>query len=531
MRQHFYIAFICLSAHVFAQGPQRIPLEAGEKVWSGFITDSDRMPLPVGHKRDLFGQNNGNQSQPILLTNKGRYVWSESPFAYEIGQSEIVITGSRGQILTEKTGNSLSEARQAAEKRFFPSSGKMPDPLLFSAPQYNTWIELTYNQNQADVLKYAHAIIDNGYPPGVLMIDDTWQEDYGMWQFHPGRFPDPKKMVEELHGLGFKVMVWLCPFISPDQTMILKKFRETGGLITKKKHANDPAALLANPAIIEWWNGYSLEIDFTHPAGIAWFEAQLDRLQKEMGIDGFKFDAGDMPFYPDWTTSNLISTPNEHCENYAKLGLKYPLNEFRACWKQAGQPLAQRLCDKFHTWEDLQKLVPGMLAEGLVGYTFSCPDMIGGGEWRSFLDNAVVDQELVVRSAQCHALMPMMQFSAAPWRILDEKHHAAVKKSVATRANFTPLIMQLVENSAKTGAPIVSYMEYVFPNAGFENVIDQFMLGDKMLVAPMQQKGTRRPVALPKGKWRADDGRIYDGGKTHEIDVPLERLPYFIKID
>ena len=40
-----------------------------------------------------------------------------------------------------------------------------------------------------------------------------------------------------------------------------------------------------------------------------------------------------------------------------------------------------------------------------------------GGQFTSFLDDAPIDQELVVRSTQVHALMPMMQFSVAPWRI------------------------------------------------------------------------------------------------------------------
>ena len=55
----------------------------------------------------------------------------------------------------------------------------MPPELFFSVPQYNTWIELTYNQNQKDILRYARAIVDNGMPPGIIMIDDNWQEDYG----------------------------------------------------------------------------------------------------------------------------------------------------------------------------------------------------------------------------------------------------------------------------------------------------------------------------------------------------------------
>ena len=38
------------------------------------------------------------------------------------------------------------------------------------------------------------------------------------------------------------------------------------------------------------------------------------------------------------------------------------------------------------------------------------PDLIGGGEAKSFTDAMVPDQELVVRSTQCQALTPMMQF-------------------------------------------------------------------------------------------------------------------------
>lgn len=41
---------------------------------------------------------------------------------------------------------------------------------------------------------------------------------------------------------------------------------------------------------------------------------------------------------------------------------------------------------------------------------------------------------------------------------------------------------------------------YVFPHEGFADCHDQFMLGDKYLVAPMVTKGTRRTVKLPKGE-------------------------------
>ena len=46
-----------------------------------------------------------------------------------------------------------------------------------------------------ELLDNARAIIDNGYPPGVLMIDDNWQEDYGTWEFSPRRFKDAARAI------------------------------------------------------------------------------------------------------------------------------------------------------------------------------------------------------------------------------------------------------------------------------------------------------------------------------------------------
>ena len=213
------------------------------------------------------------------------------------------------------------------------------------------------------------------------------------------------------------------------------------------------------------------------------------------------------------------------------MGLKFSFNEYRACWKMGGKALAQRLQDKAHSWSDLQVLIPQIIVQGLSGYTFCCPDMIGGGMLGTFENAENINQELVVRSAQCQALMPMMQFSVAPWRVLDSTHFQAVKNAVKIRFKFTPIIMKLARESAKTGEPIVKNMEFVFPNQGYETLVDQFMLGDKILVAPMLVSKSTRNVILPKGKWLADDGKIYKGGKTYEINVPLNRLPYFEKIN
>ena len=116
-------------------------------------------------------------------------------------------------------------------KAHFPFDGRCPERAFYVTPQFNTWVELRYDHNRQAVLDYAHSLLSNGYAPGVLMIDDTWQEDYGVWRFHPGRFPDPAGMVKELHEMGFAVMVWAVPVVSPDSAPFRKALNTPGALI------------------------------------------------------------------------------------------------------------------------------------------------------------------------------------------------------------------------------------------------------------------------------------------------------------
>ncbi|MEO6546481.1 MAG: glycoside hydrolase family 31 protein [Ferruginibacter sp.] len=496
-----------------------------EMWWCGIINHGQLMPFSsvTKYSKNLLGNNEGNQVQPLLISNKGRYIWSEEPFQFSVAHGVIDVAGL-GIVDTGTAGATLKEVQQYVRKKYFPADGKMPDPLLITKPQYNTWIELNYNQNQDDVLKYAHAIIDNGLAPGVLMIDDTWQENYGVWDFNSKKFPSPKKMMDELHVMGFKVMLWICPFVSADSKEY-RELAEKGALLKDSK--NNGESLL-----VKWWNGFSAELDFTNPLAVSWFQGRLNYLQNTYGVDGYKLDAGDFEYYPPGIISTKQITANEHSRLFATIGLKYPLNEYRACWKMGGKPLVQRLRDKGHNWIDIKNLIPDMLLLGLVGYTYTCPDMIGGGEIGSFWGaKNNLDQDLIVRSAQCHGLMPMMQFSVAPWRVLDSVHFNAVKKVIAIRNKFIPLIMELAKTSSATGEPIVKYLDYVFPNQGFAAVSDQFLLGDSLMVTPMlDNKNKTRTVRFPKlskGKWVGDDGKMYKGDTTVEIDVPLNRLPYF----
>lgn len=509
----------------------RLSLLANEQWWGGAATFGNRMPM--GKEKfsfNLYGDASQNQAVPLLISNKGRWLWSEGPFRYSFRNDSMVIDQTHSKIITGKNGSSLREAYQYTSKRFFPASGKWPDSLLVTAPQYNLWIELMYNPTQQDVLGYAQKVLANGFPAGVLMIDDNWSNYYGEFDFNKEKFPDAKKLMDELHADGFKTMVWICPFISPDSEVFRELSAKKLLLLDNEGKQSISWNKAKKPLLIHWWNGYSACLDLTNPAAQQWLKDKLQMLQNKYGVDGFKLDAGDAYFYDN---PNLLSykkaSPNEHSEEWAKIGLAFPLNEYRAMWKMGGQPLVQRLADKDHSWAALKLLIPNTIAQQLAGYTFTCPDMIGGGQFASFLSGKTIDQKLIVRSAQMHALMPMMQFSVAPWRILDSVHFAAVKKSVEIRQLYLPRLMKVIQVAAQTGEPALRPLEYNFPHQGYIEIKDQFMLGEDLMVAPITSKEDSRLVVFPKGKWRYKNQTI-TGPVSKTFAVQLDDLLVFEKM-
>ncbi len=527
MKKHFLLTALLVTAcTVFSQSTQQINSLPGEQWWGGATALGTYMPFRSGADTfDLRKQNFNNQTSPLLVSNKGRAVWVDGPFRMQPVQGGLQVTPHRGTVDLKTYGSTLRDAYVGAMKAHFPPSDQIPPEEFFSRPVYNTWIELLYDQNQEDILKYARSIIDHGFPTGVLMIDDNWQNDYGDWDFRAARFPNPKLMVDSLHRMGFKVMVWVCPFVSPDS----KKGRdlEKKGYFVRRKGTDEAA-------VVKWWNGYSFAYDLSNPEAYRYLKSEFTRLQTLYGIDGFKLDAGDPERYlqEDVDVYDGKSYDVEQTRLWAQLAGEFPLNELRACWQEGNRPNMQRLGDKPYSWNGVSQLVPDMIAAGLLGYAYTCPDMIGGGEYSSFygVDPDKFNQELIVRSCQIHAMMPVMQFSVAPWRILSKENLNICRRYALWHQQLGSYLVELAHQSARTGEPMVRHMAYSFPGQGFELVNDQFMLGDKYLVAPVSSASRTRDVRLPKGKWRDDQGKTYRGGRTVKLNVPLDRLPWFENI-
>lgn len=500
-----------------------IPLQPAELWWGGRV--SDALAMPYGDRPfacDLAGATSpagqvaeaSNQASPLLLSSAGRAVLSERPFRFCFGDGVLEVEGDGVRI--ESTGDRLCTALRGVVGSAIRPSGRIPHPALFTGPQYNSWIEQPYLPTQSGVLDYVRRLLDGGMPPGVVMIDDMWSSDYGNWTFDESRFPDPGSMARTLHAWGCHLMVWIVPYISPDSPA----FRELdrGGLLLRTAEGN--------PAIRRWWNGFSALLDLSNPDAVAWFHDRADALIA-LGVDGFKFDGADVgDFRADDLTGGM--SPVDMCREWSRLALRYPLNELRASWDMGGAALAQRVQDKPPAWGDagIGSLIPQMISQSLMGYSYCCPDMVGGGEITAMRGQEGLDQEFFVRYAQVAALSPMIQFSVSPARVLDDEHFRAVMAALQLRERHVDRLLALAERAACTGEPILRPMAYDEP--GLELITDQFMLGEDLIIAPVIERGARsRAVTLPTGNWRDVAGHRHEGPVTLEVDAPLDTLPIF----
>ena len=194
-------------------------------------------------------------------------------------------------------------------------------------------------------------------------------------------------------------------------------------------------------------------------------------------------------------------------------------------------PIFVRMLDKNSNWENkngLKTLINTALTFGILGYPFILPDMIGGNAY----EGNKPDRELFIRWLEATALLPSMQFSIVPWQY-DEEVVNISRKFVKLHEDYSGLIIELAQESVRTGAPIIRPLWWIAPFDEQAQIIDsQFLLGNNTLVAPVLEKGAvSRDIYLPSGTWHSVlDGRNISGPEyLRAYSAKLDELPIFIR--
>jgi len=461
----------------------------------------------------------GYPRHPWSFSVEERGPFSERPFLDpdRRGDGRITITGLELNLKLFFTENVLTAyARQVG---YFGHPVELPPQDLFVRPTWTTWARYKSTIDEEVVLGFAEEILAHRYPRHLFGIDDRWQICYGDLEFDPQRFPDPRGMIRRLHSLGFKVSLWVMPFMSPESAAYDHGARK-GWLV---RHPD------GSPCLVPWWQGRGGLLDVTHPDALDWFLGRLRELQDRTGCDGFKFDAGEACFLPrDAVTFRKIH-PNEYTRLYVEaVAAGTPLAEVRSGWRNQRAPVFFRLWDKSTSWgrdNGLHSVLTGALSMGLAGYPFLLPDLIGGNAYE-----AGADAELMIRWTQLNALMPSMQFSLPPWEYGSECDEIC-RRYANLHVELSVEILRAARTAIRSGQPIIRPLFWLDPQD--ERALtcdDEFLLGDEILAAPVIQPGAQaRTIFLPEGKWQEYwTGAMFSGPVVlQDHPAPLDVLPLF----
>ena len=316
------------------------------------------------------------------------------------------------------------------EKKLFAVD--IPERML-ETPIWSTWAKFKTQVNESVVLNYAsdikqHYTRCSKNNCGQMEIDDKWQTDYGDVEFDLVKFPDPKGFVDKLHDDGFTVTVWTTPFINKES-----KYYKTAKDASYFVNDNRDRAQTT-----KWWQcpmsinpmerNCASMIDFTNPSAFTFQTDRFNSLIETSGIDGFKFDAGEIEFLQDdWRLfDKTIWNSAEYNTEYAKFCAQYGgIGEVRAAWQlQKVYPGWIRMLDLWSQWgpeNGLRSVIPKALTFTIAGYPWVMPDMVGGNVGGAIEeDGRLPSKELYIRWLELANFLPVVQYSIVPWDFDDE---------------------------------------------------------------------------------------------------------------
>ena len=108
---------------------------------------------------------------------------------------------------------------------------------------------------------------------------------------------------------------------------------------------------------------------------------------------------------------------------------------------------------------------------------------------------------------------------------------AATRKAIELRYRLIPYLYTLAERAAATGAPMMRPLFLEFPtDARTFDLRDEWLLGSRLLAAPVLTPRRAREVVLPAGRWYDfNTGAPVEGGGTLHVQASLDTIPAYVR--
>lgn len=443
-------------------------------------------------------------------------------------------------------------------------------PVLPPAWAFGPWMSGNDWNSQAIVEQRLSESARHGIPASVLVIE-AWSDEatFYIWneaQYEPraadepltyadfvfpaeGKWPDPKRMIDDLHCQGTRIFLWQIP--------VLKKMARD-----HLQHQLDESHMLEQGFCVKesdgrpyhvrpFWFHEGLVLDFTNPQAVEWWLRKRQYLLTELGVDGFKTDGGEHLFgrelrFADGHRGDELWNvyPNLYVGAYHQFARS--LGREIITLSRAGFTGAQAFpChwagDEDSTWEAFRASILAGLSAGISGISFWGWD-IGGFSGR------IPTAELYLRSTAMAAFCPIMQYHSehsarqqpcrdrTPWNIGaragDPQVVPVYRKYANLRLNLLPYLYSEAAKGTERGLPLMRALCVEHPDdEHWREFPYQYYLGDQLLVAPVVESGVDASrVYLPAGAWYDFwTGRLVPGGQGIDCPAPIDQIPVFAK--
>ena len=409
-------------------------------------------------------------------------------------------------------------------------------------------------QTQEELLHVAREYKRQGLPIDVIVIDFFHWPHQGDWKFDPAYWPDPKAMIEELKSMGIQLMVSIWPTVETDSENY-EEMLENGYLIRCDRGVDTSFIFL---------DKNTLPFDATNPEARGYVWAKVKEHYYDAGVRLFwpEYNIYDFDNYR-YYSGPCLQTGNIYPSCYSQAfydGMKAAgqtniVNLVRCAW--AGSQKYGALVwsgDIPSTFGSMKNQLAAGLNMGIAGIPWWTTDI--GGFYGGDPTNPEF-QELFIRWFQWGAFCPVMRlhgdreprqpqygttggyFCASGadnevWSYGPEAFEIC-KKYLRLREEMRDYTRKLMEEAHTKGLPLMRAMFVEFPDDPVcWELEEQYMYGDKYLVAPILNLGQRaRKVYLPSGcGWRLSDGsqQIFSGGQWTEVRAPLDTMPVFERV-
>ncbi len=323
------------------------------------------------------------------------------------------------------------------------------------------------------------------------------------------RFPDPPRLLADLHEQGFHAIAIIDPGVKVDPGLLPFTTRGWPAAFSASCPTAGPSAARSGPAT-------AISPISPIPRSRAWW-GELYRPLLDAGLDGFWNDMNEPAIFlgqtmPPYVVHNYDGHGASHGEIHNVYGLQMArasAEGLRRLRPNERVPLITRSAyagvqrhalvwtgDNWSTWAHLRLGVSMCLNLGLSGVAFCGPD-IGG-----FAGDC--DGELLARWTQLGALTPFFRNHAAagtvpqePW-VFGEPYESICRRWIELRYELLPYIYTAAWQAAQTGLPMMRPLALAFPaDRRTYSLDDQFLFGDALLAAPVGYPGQTRRRRLP----------------------------------